>query len=248
MNSIYLGVKFALSYFTVLPIGFKGSDDLSQQRVLSSMLYTLPFIGIFLSLLTIGVSFLTQPLGWLGAILSAVVYMVLYGFIHTEAIFDVTDALYAAHSGKDPYLVIKEPTVGAMGVLYGVAFLILKIAAVSTLLMHHLFLEFVAIALISRLSLLWLIKGFLFRSSFVSSLRESLTLLPLVFITIFTTLLGFWFLSFAFLALLGGGIFVSFLIVSFTRKSLGFLNGDVLGMTLELVELILLLGVLRLWN
>ncbi|MCX6073772.1 MAG: adenosylcobinamide-GDP ribazoletransferase [Campylobacterales bacterium] len=248
MNNIYLGIKFALSYFTILPIGFKEGDDLSHSRVLSTMLYTLPFIGILLSSLAIGVFLLTEPLGWLGAILSAVAYMVLYGFIHTEAIFDVTDALYAAHSGKDPYLVIKEPTVGAMGVLYGVSFLILKIAALATLLMHHLFWEFVAIALISRLSLVWLIKSYTFRSSFVSQLRESLTLTTLLLLSGLTTVLGFWFLSFPFIALLGGGVLVSFLIVFLTRKSLGFINGDVLGMTLELVELTLLFAVLRLWS
>ncbi len=31
---------------------------------------------------------------------------------------DVVDAIYAKLGGKDSYKVIKEPTVGAMGVLY----------------------------------------------------------------------------------------------------------------------------------
>ncbi|WP_299804308.1 adenosylcobinamide-GDP ribazoletransferase, partial [Sulfuricurvum sp. RIFOXYD2_FULL_44_160] len=146
MNKVYLGVKFALSYFTLLPIRFRTDDDLSHPRVLKAMLLTLPFVGALLASLSIGIFMALESLGWLGALIAAVAYMVLYGFIHTEAVIDVADALYAAHSGKDPYDIIKDPTVGAMGVLYGVSFTLLKIAALSTLLMHHLFLPFVVIA------------------------------------------------------------------------------------------------------
>lgn len=241
-------MKFALSYFTVLPIRFSNSDDLSHPKVLSLMLYALPLIGLFLSGLSVGLFTLFEPLQWLGAIIAAVAYMVMYGFIHTEAIIDVADALYAAHSGKDPYEIIKEPGVGAMGVLYGVSFLLLKIAALSTLLMHHLFLPFIAIAAISRVALLVLIKHHEFRSSFVSKLHDSLFWRPLLFVIAFYCTAGFYLLSWPFFSLLFIGILCAFILSSLTKKSLGFINGDVLGMSLEGVELILILAVLLAWN
>ncbi|MCK9371911.1 MAG: adenosylcobinamide-GDP ribazoletransferase [Sulfuricurvum sp.] len=247
MNNFYLGIKFALSYFTVLPIRFREGDDLSHPHVLSSMLYALPFVGILLAGVSIGIFEALAPLGWLAAILASVLYMALYGFIHTEAIIDVADALYAAHSGKDPYAVIKEPTVGAMGVLYGVSFLLLKIAALSTLLMHHLFLPFIAIAAISRLALIVVIRVVEFRSSFVSQLKASLSPIPLIVMVSLYGALGLFTLSWPFAGLLLLGVVIAVTTATLTRKSLGFLNGDGLGMALELVELILILVVVRLW-
>ena len=244
MNKIVLGVKFALSYFTLLPIRFKSEDDLSHPRVLKSMLLSLPFVGALLALLSIGIFIALESLGWLGAIIATVAYMVLYGFIHTEAVIDVADAVHAAHSGKDPYEIIKDPTVGAMGVLYGVSFTLLKIAALSTLLMHHLFLPFIAIALISRLSLLVLIRTYEFRSSFASQLHENLRVVPLILLILLCGTLGFYILSVKFLALFVTGVVTALLLSSLVNKSLGFINGDVLGMSLEGVELVLMITAL----
>lgn len=248
MNNLWLGIKFALSYFTVFPVPFRETDDLSDPRVLRTMLATLPLIGLILSGLSLGIFLALESLGWLGALIAAVAYMAFYGFIHTEAIIDVADAAYAAHSGKDPYAIIKEPTVGAMGVLYGTGFLILKVAALSTLLMHHLFWPFVAIALISRLGLLWLVTTREFRSSFVSQLRDSLPMRPLIVLGALYTAAGVWFLSWPFIPLLGCGIAIALLLAALMKRSLGFLNGDTLGASLEGVELLLMIGVLVLWS
>ena len=248
MNKIVLGVKFALSYFTLLPIRFKSEDDLSHPRVLKSMLLTLPFVGVLLAALTIVAFTALEPMGWLGAIIAAVIYMVFYGFIHTEAVIDVADAVYAAHSGKDPYEIIKEPTVGAMGVLYGVSFTLLKIAALSTLLMHHLFLSFIAIALISRLSLLVLIRTYEFRSSFVTQLHDNLRVVPLILLISLCGALSFYLLSVNFLALFVTGVLTALFLSYAAKKSLGFINGDVLGMALEGAELVLIVTVLYPWH
>lgn len=248
MNNVYLGIKFALSYFTLLPIRFDADDDLSHPRVLKSMLLSLPFVGALLAALTVAVFAALEPLGWLGAIIAAVIYMVLYGFIHTEAVIDVADAVYAAHSGKDPYEIIKDPTVGAMGVLYGVSFTLLKIAALSSLLMHHLFLPFIAIALISRLSLLVLIRTYEFRSSFVTQLHENLRVVPLILVILLCGALGFYLLSVNFLALFVTGVLTALFLSYASKKSLGFINGDVLGMSLEGSELVLMITVLLTWH
>lgn len=241
MNNIILGFKFALSYFTLLPIRFHVSDDLTHPHVLKSMLLSFPFVGVLLASLSIGIFLGLESLGWLGAIIAAIAYMWLYGFIHTEAVIDVADAVHAAHSGKDPYEIIKDPTVGAMGVLYGTSFTLLKIAALSTLLMHHLFLSFIAIALISRLALLVLIRTYDFRSSFVTQLHENLCVVPLILIILLCGTLGFYLLSVNFLLLFIAGILTALFLSYASKKSLGFINGDVLGMSLEGSELVLMI-------
>ena len=242
MKNFYLGIKFSFSYFSILPISFKESDDLSKKEVLNVMLLTLPFVGLVLGLGTVFLFSILSHLGWYGAVFSAIFYMILYGFLHTEAIIDVFDAIYASHSGKDAYTIIKEPTVGAVGVLYGVSFLLLKVAGIVVLFTHEILAEFLAILIISRLSLLTLLVLHNFKSSFLEQLKEGLELWSLIMLFIVLSILGS-FLTPYFVILLFIGIILGFFISIFFTKKLNFINGDVLGVTLESVEILLFLVV-----
>ena len=243
----YLGLKFTFSYFTILPINFKKEDDLSSKKVLNSMMFFLPFMGFVLGLIVVFLYGFLNHLDFLGALICAIIYMILYGFIHTEAILDVVDAIYAKHSGKNAYEVIKEPSVGAMGVLYAVSFVILKLSSIVYLLLNDLFFEFITILVISRFILIFLIKFFEFKSTFVNMLKESLSFNCFLFSFIFTIIMGIVLIGFKSLVLLFSGLLFSFLIFKFIKKTLGFLNGDALGMTLELVEILLFIEVCILW-
>lgn len=244
-KDIILGLKFAFSYFSILPIKFDNSVDLSKKEIINYLLFFLPFVGAVLSFLMV-ISFnLLESLSWLAAIVCAFLYMMLYGFIHTEAILDVVDALYAKHGGKDAYEIIKEPTIGAMGFLYALAFVSIKVAAISMLLLNDLFLELICIAIISRVSVQFLVKIKEFKSSFVGLMKESfksfkisfLLYLLICFILIASKAFILFFITFI----------VSFFFSLFLEKNLGFLNGDALGFNLEFVEIILLISVCLLW-
>ena len=242
LKDIYLGIKFSLSYFSILPISFNKTDDLSRKEVLAFMLFFMPLIGLVLATVTIVLFSFLSSLTWFGALISATFYMMLYGFLHTEAIMDVADAIYAKHSGKDAYEIIKEPTVGAMGVLYGASLMLLKIVGIAYLLMQGYLMEFVAIAIISRLSLLLLFEVHEFRSSFATTLKKALTK-PYLFssFAIFSTI-GYLLVS-NFMLLLLIGLLLALLISFVIKSKIGFVNGDVLGATLEGVEILLLIGV-----
>jgi len=242
MKNLYLGIKFSFSYFSILPMSFKESDDLSKKEILNVMLLFLPVVGLVLGIGTVFLFSILSHLGWYGAIVSAIFYMLLYGFLHTEAVIDVFDAIYASHSGKDPYTIIKEPTVGAVGVLYGVSFLLLKVAGIVLLFTHNILAEFIAIVIISRLSLLTLLILHEFKSSFLTQLKEALDHWSLMIIFVLFMIMGS-FLTPYFIILLFIGIIFGFFISIFFTKKLKFINGDVLGVTLESVEILLLLVV-----
>jgi len=72
MRSLWLGLKFAVSYFSVLPVRFRSDDDLSSSEVLGAMLLFFPIVGLLLALLTLTLSTLLAPLSWYGILLSAV--------------------------------------------------------------------------------------------------------------------------------------------------------------------------------
>lgn len=232
----FLGLKFAFSYFTVLPVSFKEKDDLSKKAVLASMLFFLPFVGLVLGMITIMIGSFE---GWLPALIASVLYMILYGFIHTEAVCDVADALYAKHAGKDPYIVIKEPTIGAMGLFYGIAFFLLKVATIVALFLDEKFIEFLAIVLISRLCLLILITLLSFQSTFINRLKKTFKKSHLAASLIVYSFIGLGLMGSTFLLYLAFGTMLAYMIARFVGRQLGFINGDVLGVTLESVEIIL---------
>ena len=238
MKNFYLGFKFAFSYFSILPITFKENDNLADKSVLASMLFFLPFVGLVLGAVIVIFFLSIAHLNWYASLISAVLYMILYGFIHTEAVIDVADAIYASHSGKDAYSIIKEPTVGAMGVLYAIGFLLLKVAGVIYLFNHKLLMEFIAILIISRLSLLMLFKIHTFKSSFATLLKESLSNKYLIAsFTLFIAIGSIMLHKFIFLLLIG--LLLAYIISLWIKSKIKFVNGDVLGATLESVEILL---------
>lgn len=244
LNDIKLGLKFSFSYFSILPINFKKDDDLSKKDILNYMLFFFPFVGFILGLITLVILNLTSNLDWLSSIIAAVIYMVLYGFLHTEAILDVVDAIYAKHSNKDPYEVIKDPTVGAMGVLYSLTFVILKISFLVFLFINHLELYLLVVLMLSRLMVLYNIKLFDFKSSFVETLKKSLSSNCLIFSTAFVFIISLFIIGFKFLWLFIISFIFLISIVNLLKRNLGFLNGDIIGASLELNELFMLFIVL----
>ncbi len=247
LNQYILGLKFVFSYFTILPISFKKDDDLSSKDVLNSMIFFLPFMGFVLGCIVIFLYGFLENLDWLGALICACIYMILYGFIHTEAILDVVDAIYAKHSGKDAYKVIKDPTVGAMGVLFATVFVVLKLSSITFLLLNNLFFEFISILIISRLMLIYLIYFNTFKSSFVNCLKDSISFNSLLFSSVFSLIMIFVLIGIKVFMLLFCGFLLAFLISRFIKKNVGFLNGDALGTALELSEIILFIIISILW-
>ena len=238
MKDIYLGLKFAFSYFSILPVRFSKNDDLSQKKVLAFMLYFFPLVGLVIASLSVGLFQLISHLGWLGGIISALFYMMLYGFLHNEAVMDVADGIYARHGGKDAYEIIKEPTVGALGVYWGVSLFILKVALIVYVFELGLLWEFVCVAVVSRFALVVLIKFLELKSSFLSSLKNSLDVK-------YVAILGFIVLIFVKIWIVG--VLVAFVTAKIVKKKLGFINGDVMGTSLEVTEIVLLFSAVLLW-
>jgi adenosylcobinamide-GDP ribazoletransferase len=247
MQNFYLGFKFAFSYFCIIPVKFSNSDDLTQKSVLASMLLFFPLVGTVLGVFTIGIFYILESLSWYGAVISALSYMMLYGFLHTEAVMDVADAIYASHSGKNAYSIIKDPTVGAMGVLWSFAFSILKISGIVFLLMHHLFFEFISVLIVSRLTLLMLFYTQTFKSNFATQLKNAFSKKYLWSAFIAYGVIGFLLISVKFITLLALGVVFAYFITLYIKSEIGFVNGDVLGTTLESVEILLFTMVALFW-
>lgn len=244
VKDVITGIKFLFSFFTILPVKITSQEDVTTEISMKSFLFALPFAGIVLALIVVAVYYVLYSLG-LGvysAFVSAVIYMALYGFLHTEAVIDVVDALYANHSGKSAYEIIKEPTVGAMGILYGISFVLLKVGALSYLLYNNLLLEIICVVLLGRFVILPILELFSFheRSSILMLMKQNMTLPFLMLITFVYTIIGIFLSGYIFIILLIASVFISLYMTRIMQQRLNFINGDVVGFILEITELILL--------
>jgi adenosylcobinamide-GDP ribazoletransferase len=221
MKDIINGILYGISYFTFLPV--KVGCFQANKNFYKGVLISLGLSGILLaSIIVLLFIFIPAPDIYL-AILVSILYLFLYGFLHLEAVGDTIDGLFASLGKKDIYHIMKQPQIGAIGAIGTFCFVLLKILAISMLLIYgHYAIVFLALIL-SRISVLFALDlEFHKSSSFINSLKESFDL-PRVFRLI---LFPFDFLT--------------KYILNKLKKQLGFLNGDTLGFNIELQEIIFL--------
>lgn len=187
------------------------------------MLFSLPLVGLILSFLIV-LLFLVLPLPTIyKAIFCSILYLFSYGFLHLEAVCDTIDGYFASLSKKDVYEVMHEPQVGSIGAIGGFCFVLLKVLAISFLLYSECYIALIVSLVLSRTSLFFALDLEYHESSlFIKSIQEAFKT------SVFVKLL---FLPFH--------IFTKS-ILKILKKNLGFLNGDTLGFTIELQEIIYL--------
>ena len=240
MKAILNAFFFALSYFSIIPVFVK--DMQINNQTYKYTLILLPLVGAILASIVIGLNLLLNeffhPL--YSSFVVAIVYLALYGFIHTEAIIDVVDAWFASYSGKDAYKIMKESTIGAIGALYGFAFVLLKVGIITYVLYEKQYALFFIVCIFSRLNLIYLLGYFKFsKDSFLSLAFEHGGIFKLKIIALIYVIIAF---------ILAQNVFILFVIslLSFyfilkvLDNKFGFVNGDCLGFTLEHTELVLL--------
>ena len=240
MKQILNAFFFALSYFSIIPVFVKNMEI--NNDTYKYTLVILPLVGAILASLVIGLNFALieffNPL--YASFVCAVVYLALYGFIHTEAIIDVVDAWFAAYSGKDAYKIMKESTIGAIGALYGFSFVLLKVGIITYVLYEKQYILFLIVCVFSRLNLIYLLGYFKFsKDSFLSLAFQHGGVLQLKIFALIYLVLAFIFgTNVLLLFILSLASF--YFILKILNNKFGFVNGDCLGFTLEHTELILL--------
>ncbi|MEA2016894.1 MAG: adenosylcobinamide-GDP ribazoletransferase, partial [Campylobacterota bacterium] len=225
-SDIINGIKYGVSYFSILPVklySFKTNSNFYK-----GVLFSLPIVGLVLSLLTIALFIILPMQNIYKAILVSILYLFLYGFIHLEAVADTIDGYFASLSNKDVHSIMKEPQIGAIGAIGTFCFILLKILALSYLLFQEQYFMIIFVLIASRGSIFFAIELEYHKdSSFINSLKNSITI-HFIFRLLF----------------LPFNILTKFILKK-VKKAIGFLNGDTLGFNIELQEIILLnIGVL----
>lgn len=246
--NIVNGFLQSFSFFSILPIRPKKVTP--NKEFYNVMLFTMPFVGLVLGFITVLIFGLLQNYFALpyAAFISAAVYLALYGFLHLEAVSDVIDAWYASLSGKDVTKVMKEPQVGAIGAIGTTVIVALKLAAITYLFINDNTSMFLAAIVLSRFAGIVGLGVFDFKKGgeFTVKLSESagfgLIFLAAVF---YLSFLAFPLaMSYVCTMTIFAVLFTLFVLYKLDKK-FGFVNGDCIGFTIVVTEILLLnLGLL----
>lgn len=241
MKSYIYGILLSLSYFTIIPTFTKHFEI--DNKSYKALLFSFPLVGLLLGLISLGVfEILNTNFNTIYAsIISAIIYFALYGFLHLEAVNDVADGWFASFS-KDAYEVMKDPHVGAIGFITTLCVVIAKIAIITYLFYNKLFDIFLCGVILSRLSVLYNIYFFEFheKSGFAKVLKQVMDKKLLILSTLFYIAIIWMFLDIDFMMLTLLAVLFGLSIFYILKRRFGFLNGDCIGFSKEIVEILVL--------
>jgi adenosylcobinamide-GDP ribazoletransferase len=201
-----------------------------------------PFVGLVIGSLTWlawkGTALIFPP--WAAAVMTLLVWVVLTGGLHIDGLADCCDGLLASTSVERRLEIMKDPHIGAFGVTGLILLLLLKTAALASLTPASSFSILLGASLarfcILPAALLPLARPSGMGADFALGFRRSYIFWSAVIPLIIAILLG---IRGAVAVLAGLGALS--LILWFAKWRIGGVTGDVFGMTVEIVEAVVLL-------
>lgn len=236
MRDIFKGFALALSMLTTLPF-FRVHDFSKGINGYAVMFY--PLIGFILGLILWGMHELLTPYlphAHVGILIFGM-WILLTGALHLDGLSDTIDGMYAP---KEKALeVMKDPHVGAMGMIFTVSFLLLK---ASSLAVFDAFYLLPLVLMLSRLNAVLAIYFYPYvspngMSSFAKEELKGFQVLVAIFYVI---AFGMWIFGMWNLLLMFVSMLVLFVIQLYFVKKYGGFTGDIYGFTIEVTELVLL--------
>lgn len=235
-------LRIAFGLLTTLPVRLP--DDWSAGDSGCAAVWY-PLVGLVIGALTwlawTGARLLFSPL--VAGVLAVVVWVMLTGGLHLDGLADCCDGLFASVGRERRLEIMKDPHIGAFGVIGLILVLLLKAAALASLVATSGFAVLLAASL-ARWCILLAGSFPLARPSgmgadFAAGFRRSFMIWGAVLPLVIALLLG----TRGVLSALAGAAAAALILWS-AKSRLGGVTGDVFGMIVEIVETVVLLAFL----
>jgi adenosylcobinamide-GDP ribazoletransferase len=232
-------LRIAFGLITTLPV--KLPDDWSAGDSGRAAAWY-PLVGLIIGALTWlawkGAIFVFSPL--IASVITLAVWVILTGGLHLDGLADCCDGLFASVAPGRRLEIMKDPHVGAFGVIGLILILFLKAAALAALTSVSSFSILLAASLarwcILPAGLLPLARPSGMGSDFAAGFQRSFIVWSAIIPLILVILLG----TRGVLASIAG-LGAAALVVWLAKSRIGGITGDVFGMVVETVEAIVLL-------
>ena len=231
----------AVSFLTIIPVRLQ---EPAHPGDLGRAAGWFPVIGAILGGLVAaayyGFSLIFPP--YLAAALAVAIWIGLTGGLHLDGLADCCDGLLNASSRERRLEIMKDPRLGTFGAIGLVLTIILKIICLTSMPPSMAWIALPLAAALGRYLLLPAGKQPLARpdgmgADFASGLNKAVIILAALVVGVLTGLAG-WRGLLVVLAVHA----ITWFLLHFAKARLGGVSGDVLGMILELAELVTLLG------
>lgn len=242
------GFLLALQFFTIIPIR---KEIEMNERTVPWMVGSMPLIGFIIGVVTIVFVEITDKVFTISPLITAFLLLISFimwtGGLHLDGWTDVSDAFFSYQDFDNRHRILKDPRVGAFGVLSLVVLLATK-AFVLIDISYQFGIEviwFLWIPVLSRLMLsLLLIRMPLAREDGLAyflrqSVKRSHIAIPFVLsVLLLAVPFAFVHVEWQLMILLMAGWFIYLIgFIRFAKKEFGGITGDLLGACLEGGEL-----------
>ena len=235
-NSLFL----AIGFLTVLPVRVK--DAAMNEVGRAAMLF--PFVGFFMGL-ALGIAHLVflqffAPL--LAAALTVTLWITFTGGLHLDGLADCCDGLLVSASPERRLEIMRDPRVGAFGVIGLVLIIALKTLSISWIDFGSLQIFVLALSISRWLILIVAVQPQARVNGMSAEFARGITrrtiliaaIVPMLLMIAGLVIWQVWVATIAAHA-------VMFLAIRFARARIGGVTGDVIGLTIEVSEAIILI-------
>lgn len=242
----WIALLMALQFLTTLPV--KGSQELNKPAMGLSLLYY-PLVGLLLGILMLGVALLGQVLfsPLLTAVLVVAAWVLLTGALHIDGLADCADAWVGGLGSRERTLTLmKDPTSGPVAIAVVAMLLLVKVAAVTELIVTSYIGALVLAPVLARLSVLvlFLTTPYVRKAGLGEILLEYFPRRAAVALCFGLVALLLWKTFYLGLVL----VFASVLTLGTLRRlmmsRLGGCTGDTIGATIEVMEAVSVVALL----
>lgn len=233
-------IRIAFGLLTILPIKLP-NDWQAGDSGRAARWY--PFVGLVVGGLVTLVYSLFNPFTppAVTAALSLIAWVILTGGLHLDGLTDCFDGLFHASDPEHRLKIMKDPHIGAFGVISLVLILLLKFTLLSALGSEH---ASGAILLATSLARFCVViagtQPMARPTGMGADFTAGLTKSTIAIGAIIPCVLAIW-LNLAGLFAISASLLTMLFLVRLAKANLGGLNGDVLGMIVEFVEVVVLL-------
>ncbi len=235
-------VLLALQFLTILPVKARVIND----KELGRALIYFPFVGLLISLFLLGLNSFLKVFNLEGFALNTILVVFLTGLnggLHLDGLSDTFDGLLSVKVREEKLKIMRDPHIGAMGVISIICVLLLKIAFLTAVSQSLKPAAIILMCVISRWSMVYSIYSFPYARQdgkakvFIDNINKNIFILATLVSAVFVY--SAWQINgLLILAIAGGG---ANLFSNFITRKIGGITGDTLGALNELSEVFILL-------